>query len=223
MPTLSWPSLLLLLCTATVVMQAGRAADVGTGVSSLSVQVEDDDLALKLQGPSGNFFGFHGLPENDDQRQLVVSGAALLRDAGTMFRLPPAAGCRIVAVALSGAVLEASGQAGTYTPGAALERLRERDVPLGGRPEPAGSEAGRQGAAAIEASADDLAADGSGIHAHYRYRCTRPDALDRIAVQVFTSFPATGVMTVTVDRHDESESLEIDASSPLIELRDHHD
>ncbi|MCC5870090.1 MAG: DUF2796 domain-containing protein [Gammaproteobacteria bacterium] len=222
MRTHSWPSLLVLLCTATLAAQAGRAADAGAGVSSLSVQFAGSDLALELRGSSEKFFGFHGLPVDDHQRQLVVSGAALLRDAGTMFRLPPTAGCRIVEVALAGAVLEASGQAGTYMPGPALERLRERDVPLGGRSGGGGGGLAPD-TASVGASADDPASEGGGIHADYRYRCSRPDALDQIAVQVFTSFPATGVMSVTVSHHDDSASFEIDASSPLIELRDRRD
>lgn len=211
-------SLLLALCALTVAAQAGDVGNAAVAGSHLLIRHDGGELALALTGPSENFFGFQGVPEDDHQRQLVISGAALLRDAGTMFRLSPAAGCRILAVELTGVILQAADQAGSYIPGQALERLRERDVPLGGRPapEPTMLTPG-------VTSGDDLESDRGTIHADYQYRCARPDSLDQIAVQVFMSFPAIGTMTVKIDRAVEPRSIDLSASAPLIELRGYHD
>ncbi len=209
-------ALLLALGAVTGAVQAGGTVDRAQQAGSLLIRHAGNDLELVLHGPSESFFGFDGLPEDDQQRALVISGAALLRDAGTMFRLSSAAACRIVEVRLTGEILEVLGEAGTYAPGEALERLRERDIPLGGRPAPAPSVATRD----VESGA--RAADGS-IHAGYRYRCNRADALEQIAVQIFTSFSAIGVIAVDIDRAGGRESLELDATAPLIELGRPHD
>ncbi len=207
-------SLLVMLSAKAVAAPAVLDEEPVDGESSLHVGLIDGELELALQGASARFFGFAGVPADDQQRQLAVSGAALLRDAGTMFRLPPAAGCRVLEVVLGGAVLEAIGQAGTTAPGQALERLRERDVPLGGRPA-----LERGGMPAAAPHADPSSTHGADVRAVYRYRCNRPDALDGIAVQVFTSFPATSPMRVSIDQGEAHEAFELSASAPLIELQ----
>jgi len=205
-------ALLAAAALLTAPVASASLAAVADEGGQLEVNFEGERLELLLEVPGINVFGFIGVPLDEDQRQLAVHVAALLRDAGTMFWPSPGAGCRIVETRLSGAVLEAIGASGVRRPGDAMAALREHDVPLGGEALPPAGTTPPPGA--LPEDRQEVPLDH--VRATYEYRCSRPDALQEIAIQVFASFPAIQSLAVSVDGAEKSQPLT--AGTPVLEL-----
>ncbi len=86
---------------------AGKAHE--HGVARLDLAVEPGRLTLDLDTPLDNLLGFEHAPRSDAERERVASALARLRDAGTLFRIDPAAACTPAKVELVSAPLGLGG------------------------------------------------------------------------------------------------------------------
>ena len=68
------------------------------GVAALTVAIDGQALLVELISPLDNLVGFERAPKNAAERAALAEAGRRLRDAGAMFALPPAAGCRLEAV-----------------------------------------------------------------------------------------------------------------------------
>lgn len=87
------------------------------GVAQLDVAVEPGRVTLNLQTPLDGLVGFERAPRNDAERARVEAALAKLRDAGALFRIDSAAGCKLDKVALNAPVLGVT-PTGTAAPAA---------------------------------------------------------------------------------------------------------
>lgn len=76
------------------------------GLAKLDVAIDAGKLSLGLESPLDNLVGFERAPRTDAERQAVDKAVAALRDAGSMFRIDPAAQCKSVKVDLASAALK---------------------------------------------------------------------------------------------------------------------
>jgi hypothetical protein len=113
---------LSLLILATTLLAAHTFAEAAGhahvhGVAKLDVAVESTKVSIQLDSPLDNLIGFERAPKTDAERQLVDRAVATLKAADTMFRIDPAAQCKLSHVELSSAALHL----GTPSAGEAAE------------------------------------------------------------------------------------------------------
>jgi len=92
------------LLAASVAHAAGKPHVHGT--AKLDVAVEDRKVTLDLDSPLDNLLGFEHPPRTDAERQLSASLVARLRAADTLFKIDPAAHCRLTRVELASTALD---------------------------------------------------------------------------------------------------------------------
>ncbi len=104
MPTRANPLLLITaLCFGGLVTAAGDTDDLmhrqhgqhEHGAAVLQLISEGQDLFITLQTPAANVVGFEHAARNPEQHHMIAQGMDGLRDAGHLFRFPPAADCRL--------------------------------------------------------------------------------------------------------------------------------
>ncbi len=95
-----------LLCVA-LPAAAGKAHE--HGIARLDVAVEPTRVVFMLELPLDSLLGFERAPRTDAERQAADAALARLRDAGALFRVDPAAGCRLDRVDLRSGALGLGG------------------------------------------------------------------------------------------------------------------
>lgn len=94
---------LSLLCCAASAAQA--APPHQHGVAKLDVAVEARRITLQFESPLDNLLGFERAPRTAAERQQADAAVAKLKAADTLFRIDPAAGCKLTQVELVSAAL----------------------------------------------------------------------------------------------------------------------
>ncbi len=93
-----------LLLTATASHAAEQAH--AHGLAKLEVAVEPTTLSIQLESPLDNMVGFERAPRNDKERQRTQAAVAKLTAADVLFKIDPAAQCKLAKVELTSAVLK---------------------------------------------------------------------------------------------------------------------
>jgi Protein of unknown function (DUF2796) len=88
---------------------AGKAHE--HGVARLDVAVEPQRVVFQLELPLDSLLGFERAPRTDAERKAADAAVARLRAAGELFRIDPAAGCKLDRVDLSSGALGLGGKA----------------------------------------------------------------------------------------------------------------
>lgn len=99
------PCLGALLCACIAPAYAAGQAHQH-GVAKLDVAVEAKQLTLQLESPLDNLLGFERAPRNAAERQAADAVVAQLKAADQLFKIDPAAGCKLDKVELTSAVLK---------------------------------------------------------------------------------------------------------------------
>jgi hypothetical protein len=93
----------VLALTAATPASAGAAHE--HGVARLDIAVDAGRISLQLDTPLDNLLGFERAPRSDAERNSAAAAVATLRAAERLFRIDPAAGCKLVKVELVSAAL----------------------------------------------------------------------------------------------------------------------
>jgi hypothetical protein len=83
---------------------AGKAHDHGH--ATLDVVVEPQRLSLQFSSPLDNLLGFERAPRSDKERQQADAAVARLKAAEALFKIDPAAQCKLAKVELTSAALK---------------------------------------------------------------------------------------------------------------------
>jgi hypothetical protein len=160
------------------------------GSGTLNVALDGPILAIELDGPAANYLGFEHQPHNSEEQAALDGATALLRDGPRLFRLPPAAGCRLLAVTVEKPPWP------TVTPGgnAADDPEKSQD----------------------HEHADEAHADMGGS---YEFRCADPAALAVLKVEAFALFPALKELAATVLGPGGQAGATLTPARPSLELR----
>lgn len=76
------------------------------GRAALTLAQDGPQLLLELDSPAANLVGFEHPPMTAAERKLALEAQATLREASRLFRLSPAAGCRLTAVNIASGLAE---------------------------------------------------------------------------------------------------------------------
>jgi len=98
------PALALSLALCATAAQAAPAHE--HGAARLDVAVEAGRITLGLEAPLDTLLGFERAPRTDAERRQADAALATLKAADTLFRIDPAAGCRLASVELVSAALK---------------------------------------------------------------------------------------------------------------------
>ena len=66
------------------------------GVGLLEVEVENSEVEIELELPLESAVGFEHLPRNAPEKAALAGAEAVRRDAASLFRPTPEAGCTVV-------------------------------------------------------------------------------------------------------------------------------
>jgi hypothetical protein len=94
---------LLLAAACAAPAWAGTAHE--HGVAKLDIAVEPGKVEIGLESPLDNLLGFERAPRTDAERRAAQALVARLRAGEALFRIDPAAQCRLANVSLRSAPL----------------------------------------------------------------------------------------------------------------------
>jgi hypothetical protein len=76
------------------------------GLARLDIAVESKRLSIQFSSPLDNLVGFERAPRSDKERQQTEAAIAKLNAAEALFRIDPAAQCKLAQVELTSAALK---------------------------------------------------------------------------------------------------------------------
>ncbi len=76
------------------------------GAGTLDIAVEAGRITIRFESPLDNLVGFERAPRTDRESRQVESALARLNGAEALFRIDPAAGCKLERVELQSAALK---------------------------------------------------------------------------------------------------------------------
>lgn len=162
-----WP--LALLIALLLPLDAARAEPGAAhvhGHASLQLALDGSRLTLSLESPLEALLGFEHGPRNAAEREAVTRLGQALRQADALFRLSPAAQCRLERVEITSGALPA-------------ELLQPPQATAGASSPPDSSHGGARPAQG-DAHGDLLA--------EYHYTCAQPGQLRRLQTGAFKAF-----------------------------------
>lgn len=171
------------------------------GIAHLNVALEGKILYMEFVSPAANIVGFEHHPKNQAERDAVESARNTLKNAEAVFKLPPAAGARLVdASVASEAEHDAHHDAEHAHDG---EKHHENE---------AGGDHEHHDADAHESETH------SDFRAVYRFSCQKPDKLAAIEVLLFKLFPGIEEIEVQILTETKQTALELTAQKPKFRL-----
>lgn len=99
------------VCTAAAIAVAALAASAEEqhahvhGLLKLDVAIDGSTLTVAIDSPLDNIVGFERAPRNDAEKKSVEQAVAQLRNAGALFKVDAAAGCKVSQIDLEAPVL----------------------------------------------------------------------------------------------------------------------
>ncbi len=182
------------------------------GIAHLNVALEGKNLYMEFVSPAANIVGFEYAPKTQAERDAIESARNTLKNAETVFTLPPAAGVRLVEASV---VSEADhdthhhdehGHDGDHH---ASEHDHEGE---GHHEEKAGKDH------AHHAADDHESETHSDFKAVYRFVCQNPDNLANIEVRLFELFPGIEEIKVQILTETKQTAMELTAKKPKFSL-----
>lgn len=177
------------------------------GHVAMQVVLEGDTLAIEIEAPGMDVVGFEHAPHSDEDKNLIVQALSKLEDAQLMFTLPKKAQCTLSHVHVEHGAIESEEHEGGHS-GAEDHHADKKGHHTGAEDH----HADKKGHHADEES------NHSAFHGRYEWRCGAPDALKRIQVRYFESFPATDEIEASVIGPNSQTALELTADSAEIKF-----
>ena len=161
------------------------------GVTTLNMALDDDILALELEGPAMNFVGFEHSPRTPEQKQAIANAVDVIKGGGQLFQPDPGADC---------ALIEATGRHITDADGHDDHDEEHDDH---------GDDH------------DDHEAESrhSEFVGNFRYRCDKPGRLLELRVTVFERFPLTTEVEASFIGPEGQNFKALTAADPVFRLR----
>ena len=101
--TLASCTALAMVLTLSPVWAEQKAHVHGSG--ALNIAIEGGSVQMELIAPGADIVGFEHDPKTDEDRAQIEKGAAMLKDAATLFTFPSGAGCELAEVDIESGLL----------------------------------------------------------------------------------------------------------------------
>ncbi len=213
--------LLILLTGATIgwlstAAQAGEQHHHGAhvhGIAHLNVALEGENLYMEFVSPAANIVGFEYAPKTKAERDAVESARNTLKNAEAVFKLPPAAGARLVE-----ASVESEADHDTHHDDEHGHKGEDHHASEHGH-EGEGHHEEKAGSDHEHHDADDHGGEThSDFRAVYRFSCQNPDKLTTIEVRLFELFPGIEEIEVQILTETKQTAMELTAKKPKFSL-----
>ncbi len=184
--------------------QAGEHAHHGAhvhGIAHLNVALEGKNLYMEFVSPAANIVGFEHAPKTQAERDAVEAARNTLKNAEAVFKLPPAAGARLVDADVA----------------STAERDEHHDGEHAHDDEKHHDEAAGKDHAHHDAD-EHKGETHSDFKAVYRFSCQNPDKLDTIEVRLFEQFPGIEEIDVQILTETKQTAVELTARNPKFNL-----
>ena len=183
------------------------------GIAHLNVALEGKNLYMEFVSPAANIVGFEHAPRNQTQRDAIESARNTLKNVEAVFKLPPAAGARLVeASVVSEAEHDTHHDAEHGREGEDHHESEHGHEGEGHHEEKAGKDHEHHHADEHEGETH------SDFKAVYRFSCQNPDKLATIEVRLFELFPGIEEIEVQVLTETKQTAMELTARKPKIRL-----
>ncbi len=196
--------------------QAGEHAHHGAhvhGIAHLNVALEGKNLYMEFVSPAANIVGFEHAPKTQAERDAIESARNTLSNAEAVFKLPPAAGARLVdADVVSEAEHDTHHDAEHGHEGEDHHESEHGHEGEGHHEEKAEKDHEHHDADEHEGEAH------SDFKAVYRFVCQNPDRLTVIDVRLFELFPGIEEIEVQLLTETKQTAMELTAQKPKIRL-----
>ena len=165
---------LVWLCAIPAVFSLAAAHEAHEhGAAKMNIAVDGAQVSISLESPLVNFLPFEHIPATWEQRKQVKDMSGRMHRAEELFRLSPAAECRLREVSLESEKLDAA--------------LLDPAIPL----DPAKSESGRE--QNMQEQSGEETKTGKEEHgdldADFVFQCAKPEKLNSVDILLFTAWP----------------------------------
>ncbi|MEZ5853517.1 MAG: DUF2796 domain-containing protein [Hyphomicrobiaceae bacterium] len=159
------------------------------GKATLAIAIEGARVELALESPADDIVGFEHAPATDAEKAAVAKARKQLGEGGQLFRLTPAAGCKL--------------QSADVTPTGAMTAKKPGGKDAHGHGKDAHSHGG-------EAHAE--------FHAGYVFMCGKPENLKGLSFPFFKAYPHLRALHVTVIGPKGQTAFEVTPATPDLTL-----
>ncbi len=187
-----------------------RQLDAHThGVGSLNIAAEGNVFAIELEVPGADIVGFEHPPHTDQQKAAVAQAKAKLSKPLELFRLPGAAGCRLVSAEVEHETEEDhdAEHAGEHS-----KTERHGDDDSGHRDHDDGVEKAKDHDEAEDAQHAEF-------HAEYQLNCRRPASLLTIDFDYFKVFKGAEALRVSIVAPKGQSQRKVTREQPRLSLQ----
>ncbi len=154
------------------------------GVTEMNVALDDDLLYVELEAPAMNFVGFEHPPRTAEQNKAIAETLTALKNPPAIFSVAAAANCTTLE-ANAKHLLDADDETGHSDHEEHDDHEEHND-----------------------------SADHSEFVANYRLRCTRPEELRSIRIELFDAFPLTTEVETSFIGLETQSFGELTSSNP---------
>lgn len=184
------------------------------GHMAMHVVLEGDTLAIEIEAPGMDVVGFEHAPHSEEDKSRIVQALSKLEDAQMMFTLPKKALCTISHVHVEHGAIKSEKHEGHHSD-AEDHHADKKDHHTGAEDHHADNKGHHS---EVEGHHAEEESNHSAFHGRYEWRCAAPEALKRVQVRYFKSFPATDEIEASIIGPNSQTALELTADSAEIKF-----
>lgn len=168
------------------------------GHGTLNIAFEGGRVSMELEAPGQDVIGFEHEAMTEADKATLDAATAKLRDGLALFKMPTAAGCKLVDAKIS------------------FGEDDEEDTKAADGKVPDGK-AADHGHAGHDHGADEHGPYGT-VNVDYELSCTSLAAIDAVTLDYFKAFPGARSLTVNVVTPRAQSAFEVGRDKPVLDL-----
>ena len=168
------------------------------GIGELNLALEGREVHVELDSPAANIVGFEHAPSSEADHAALDKAVATLKNGDQLFRFNKEAGCRLEDVQVASALIEEE-----------HEGHAKEDPDKHSHEEKEGHDHEQ------DEHEDEVHSD---IEAAYHFKCTEPDKIMQLSVEIFEAFPGTEKLKVQYVVESKQGAGELTATNHVVKF-----